>query len=123
MNTEEDPKKALGLRLAHVGINGGTPENAEKITRQLATLLGLGTTELAPSYFVDTYIEIMKGAGRGEKGHIGFHVDDLPTAEAWFAARGFEVNESSRTALPNGSHLVYFTEPIAGFAIHLTDAD
>ena len=24
MNTEEDPKKALGLRLAHVGINGGT---------------------------------------------------------------------------------------------------
>ena len=49
MNKEEDPKKALGLRLAHVGINGGTPENAEKITKQLATLLGLGTTELAPS--------------------------------------------------------------------------
>ena len=81
MKTEEDPKKALGLRLAHVGINGGTPENAEKITRQLATLLGLGTTELAPSYFVDTYIEIMKGAGRGEKGHIGFHVDDIDAAQ------------------------------------------
>ena len=67
--TGEDPKKVLDLRLAHVGINGGTRESAEKITKQPATLLGLGATELAPSYFVDTCIEIMKGAGRGEKGH------------------------------------------------------
>ena len=114
MKTEEDPKKALGLRLAHVGINGGTPENAEKITRQLATLLGLGTTELAPSYFVDTYIEIMKGAGRGEKGHIGFHVDDIDAAQKWFEDRGFEFNEE--TASPKA---IYFKDEIAGFAVHL----
>lgn len=40
--TGEDPRKVLGLRLAHAGINGGTQESAEKITRQLATFLGLG---------------------------------------------------------------------------------
>ena len=119
--TEEDPKKVLGLRLAHVGINGGTPENAEKITKQLATLLGLGTTELAPSYFVDTYIEIMKGAGRGEKGHIGFHVDDIDAAQKWFEERGFEFNEESRAKFPDGStHLIYFKDEIAGFSIHIT---
>ncbi len=63
----------------------------------------------------------MRGCGRGEHGHIGFHVDDIPAAEAWFAARGFEVDESSRVLLPDGStKLVYFKEPVAGFAIHLT---
>lgn len=121
MATTDDPKQLFGLRLAHVGINGGTDENAKDIATKLAALLGLGFHEEPPSYFVDTYVEVMKGAGRGAKGHIGFHVDDLPAAEKWFGERGFELNESSRSLRPDGTtRLIYFKDEIGGFAIHLT---
>lgn len=124
MPTSENPVDLFGLRIAHIGINTDSPEEADRVAAQFETLMGLTANHIASiSTFAGTLVEVMNNGGRGEKGHIGFHVDDLPTAEAWFAARGFEVNESSRAALPNGSHLVYFTEPIAGFAIHLTDAD
>lgn len=124
MPTSENPVDLFGLRIAHIGINTDSPEEADRVAAQFETLMGLTANHIAPiSTFAGTLVEVMNNGGCGEKGHIGFHVDDLSTAEAWFAARGFEVNESSRTALPNGSHLVYFTEPIAGFAIHLTDAD
>ena len=72
-------------------------------------------------YFAGSLIEVMKHNGRGTKGHIGFYVNDLEGAIAWFSARGFEVDESSRAFLPDGSPLlVYFKGEIAGFAIHLT---
>ena len=84
--------------------------------------MGLERRQTAPiSYFSDDMVEIMKGCGRGQKGHIGFHVDDIPAAEKWFAERGFEVNEDSRALNPDGStFLVYFKQEIGGFAIHLT---
>ena len=56
--------------------------------------------------FSGTLVEIMKQNGRGEKGHIGFHVDDLPAAEKWFEARGFEIDESFQTSLPDGGIFV-----------------
>lgn len=124
MPTSDSPVELFGLRIAHIGVNTDSPEEAERVAAQFEALMGLPVNHVAPvSSFAGTLIEVMNNGGRGEKGHIGFHVDDLPSAEAWFAARGFEVNEPSRTTLPNGTHLVYFTEPIAGFAIHLTDAD
>ena len=86
--------------------------------------MGLPKEEKEPSFFSGTLVEIMKQDGRGEKGHIAFHVDDLPAAEKWFEARGFEIDETSRRLLFDGSiSLVYFKEQIAGFAIHLTVAD
>ncbi len=60
------------------------------------------------------------GKGRGTKGHLGFHVDDIDAAEKWFEDRGFKINESSRVLRDGKTYLVYFQEEIAGFAIHLT---
>lgn len=119
----KDPVELFGLRIAHVGINAADDTEAEDIASQFDTLMGLPRNVLAPvSVFAGTLIEVMKGVGRGKRGHIAFHVDDIPAAERWFADRGFEINESSRALNPDGStHLVYFTQEIAGFAIHLTD--
>ena len=118
----DDPKALFGLRLAHVGINAADDAEAASIADQFQTLMGLERRQTAPiSYFSDDMGEIMKGCGRGQKGHIGFHVDDIPAAEKWFAERGFEVNEDSRALNPDGStFLVYFKQEIGGFAIHLT---
>ena len=103
-----NPVEAFGLRVAHVGINASSPEE------------GLAPVKTPVSVFADTLVEVMSGCGRGEKGHIGFGVNDIPAAEKWFAARGFEINEDSRALNPDGTtKLVYFKREIAGFAIHL----
>ena len=118
----EDPRELFGMYLAHVGINAENEDDVERIVGDFERLMGLARMEIAPaSLFASDYIEVMRpGRGRGTKGHIGFHVDDIAAAEKWFEARGFKINESSRVLKDGKTFLVYFQEEIAGFAIHLT---
>lgn len=116
----ENPVSAFGLHVAHVGINAASPEEAREVAELFQTLMGLEPNVTPVSVFADTLVEVMSGCGRGEKGHIGFGVNDIVAAEKWFAARGFEINEDSRALNLDGStKLVYFKRQIAGFAIHL----
>ncbi|MCH3968300.1 MAG: VOC family protein [Atopobiaceae bacterium] len=117
-----DPVADLGLRIAHIGINAASDAEAEAVAAKFQALMGLPRNAVAPiSVFSGTLVETMKGCGRGEKGHIGFHVDDIPAAEEYFSGRGFEVDEASRKLNPDGTtFLVYFKEQVGGFAIHLT---
>ncbi len=116
----ENPVKAFGLHVAHVGINAASPEEAQQVAELFQALMGLEPNVTPVSVFADTLVEVMSGHGRGEKGHIGFGVNDIVAAEKWFSDRGFEINEESRALNPDGStKLVYFKRQIAGFAIHL----
>lgn len=124
--SSENPVGLFDMHIAHVGINAETEEEAERVVGQFQTLMGLSRNVVAPiSLFAGSLVEVMRpGSGRGTKGHIGFHVNDIDAAERWFAARGFEVNEDARALNPDGStYLVYFRDEIAGFAIHLTIAE
>ena len=117
----QNPVELFDLYVAHVGINATNPEEAEKIARQLSALMGIPTVEQPPSFFAGTLVEVMKNGGRGTNGHIGFHVNNIPAAEKYFAERGLEVDETSRRLNPDGgTFLVYFKDEIAGFALHLT---
>lgn len=123
-SAQDDPVELFGLRIAHVGINTDSPEEADRVAGLFETLMGLPASRTPVSTFAGTLVEVMNNGGRGSKGHIGFHVDDLPAAERWFAERGFEVSEATRVLAPDGStFLVYFAQEIAGFAIHLTVAE
>lgn len=116
-----NPVEQFDMYVAHVGINASNADEAEKIANLFTALMGLPTIEQPPSFFVGTLVEVMKQNGRGTKGHIGFHVNNIPAAEKCFAGRGFEIDETSRRLNPDGStFLVYFKDEIAGFAIHLT---
>ncbi len=120
----ENPVELFDMHVAHVGINAANEEEASRIAGEFEALMGLTRIEKAPSFFAGTLVEVMKRGGRGEKGHVGFHVNDIAAAEKWFAARGLEVDDSSRVTNPDGStFLVYFKQQIAGFAIHLTVAE
>lgn len=115
-----DPVRRFEMRVAHVGVNAQSVEEAERIAQMFEALLGMRPVETPVSVFADSLVEIMKGAGRGERGHIGFYVNDIDAAERYFASRGLEIDESSRALNPDGTtKLVYFTQQIAGFAIHL----
>lgn len=116
-----NPVELFGMHVAHVGVNAADEAEAGEIARKFQLLMGLPVVETPVSVFSDSLVETMKGAGRGEHGHIGFAVNDIAAAEAWFKTRGFEIDESSRRLNPDGStFLVYFKEQIGGFAIHLT---
>ena len=118
--TITDPVEAFGLHVAHVGVNAASPEEAREVAELFQALMGLPPVETPVSWFAGTLVEVMSGKGRGTNGHIGFGVRDLPAAERWFAARGFEVNDDSRALNPDGStKLVYFKREVGGFAIHL----
>ncbi len=118
---QEDPRELFDMRLAHVGINAQDAADAARIADEFHTLLHLSTSTTPVSHFADTMVEIMDGNGRGEHGHIGFHVNDLIAAAMWFDAHGYEIDQQSWARYPDGTpRLVYFARPIAGFAIHLT---
>ena len=124
----ESPVELFGLRLAHVGITTTSAAHASATPDALCALLGVarGEEPFPVSSFAGTLVEVMNNGGRGEKGHIGLHVDDIDAAIAWYEARGVAFDESSRTLCPDGSgrtYLIYFKEQVAGFAIHLTIAD
>ena len=100
----EDPVELFDMYVAHVGINATDPADAESIVDDFGRLMSLPKQEQPPSFFAGSLVEVMKQNGRGDKGHIGFHV-----------------NWDSRANYPDGScRLVYFKEQIGGFAIHLT---
>lgn len=123
MAQEEDPVQLFDMHISHIGINASTDEEAERIVSQFQALVGLQRNVVAPiSVFAGTLVEVMRpGSNRGEKGHIGLYVNDIPAAERWFEARGFQIDQNARVLNPDGStHLVYFKDQIAGFAIHLT---
>ncbi len=119
----DNPVDLFDMHVAHVGINAATDEEAEQIVGLFQTLMGLPRKVTAPiSVFAGSFVEVMRpGSVRGEKGHIGFYVNDIPAAIKWFEKRGFEVNPEAKALNPDGSiHLIYFKQQIAGFAIHLT---
>ena len=124
----ENPVDLFDLRIAHVGINAQSRDEAEGVANLLCALLGVerGEEPFPVSVFAGTLVEVMNNGGRGEKGHIGLHVNDIEAAIAWYEARGMAFDEASRTLCPDGSgrtYLIYFKDQIAGFAIHLTIAD
>lgn len=116
------PVELFGMRVAHVGVNASSPEEAERVAALFCGLLGVERRQTDPvSTFAGTLVEVMNNGGRGTCGHIGLHVDDMAAAERWFAERGVALNEATRLPAADGStRLIYLADEVAGFAIHLT---
>lgn len=110
---------ALGFTLAHVGINCGDSEQAEKTARLLGGLLHMPVRETGKSFFTGSVVENMKIPFYGEKGHIGIRTLSMTRALAWLEKVGAQINEQSRQYDAKGElSCVYLKEEIAGFAIH-----
>ena len=117
----QNPVELFDMYVAHVGINATDPADADRIAGEFSDLMGLEARDTPVSVFSDTLVETMKQNGRGTKGHIGFHVNDMVAAEKWFSEHGMEINEDSRALNADGTtRLVYFKQEVGGFAIHIT---
>lgn len=109
----------LGLELRHVGVNSGSPEQAMKDAKLLASLLGWEVKDGNSSTFCGTGFECMKKPGRGTNGHIAIGCNSLKRAKWHLEMRGFTFDEDS-LVVKNGKPIaIYLKDEFAGFAIHL----
>ncbi len=118
---KEAVKTMLGFSLHHVGINCGSPEEAEKVARAIAALFDLEYKPGNSSNFVSTAVECMKKPdARGTNGHIAIGTNSVDRAVYHLGRKGVEFIEDSRVTDPKGfTKAIYIKGEIGGFAIHL----
>ncbi len=109
----------LGFEVAHVGINSGSPEGAQRDADMLMKLLNWGLKDGNNSMFVGTGFEMMKKPFRGTHGHIAIRTNSIPRAMWHLEQRGFVFDMESAN-IKNGKMMaIYLKDEIAGFAFHL----
>ncbi len=118
--TAEAVRILLGFALAHVGINEENAENAGKSVELFSRLFHFPVAEGQGSFFLgEKEIEIMKGPGRGEKGHLAFATNDVSRALFYLGRQGIRPVAGTEKEKDGKTILVYLDREIAGFAIHL----
>lgn len=119
--TKEAVTAMLGLKLRHVGINTADDGEARAVTADFSAILGTDIRELPVSFFTGTEFEIMKGPGRGTKGHIAIGTNYLDRAVYHLKSRGYTFDHESAVYDEKGKlTLIYITPEIGGFAVHLS---
>jgi len=113
-------KLSLGLHLLHIGVNLDQDTDAAVTARKFAAIFGIEPRETKSFFMLDGAVEVMKYSGRGLKGHIGIGTRSIKRARTYFERQGFAFDGDSLVIDAAGQpHVIYFTEEIAGFALHL----
>jgi len=110
----------LGFELAHLGINRASAEEALELAGTLGRLWHLPVKEGSSSVFSGPAFEVMKGDGRGARGHVAIRTNSIPRAVAHLERLGIAVDPDSAKG-PAGGPItaIYLRDEIAGFAFHL----
>ena len=118
--TAEAVRILLGFALAHVGINEENAENASKSVELFSRRFHFPVAEGQGSFFLgEKEIEILKGPGRSEKGHLAFAANDIRRALFYLGRQGIRPVAGSEREKDGKTIFVYLDQEIAGFAIHL----
>ena len=119
---EKGMKERFNLKLAHIGINASSGEEALGWAKEFALLLGLEVQDTAKSVYAGDIIEIKKDGGRGAKGHIGLSVKDCEGALAYLEEKGIRAAEGTKKFDNIGKcYFAYLDLEIGGFAVHLVE--
>jgi len=110
------------FKLYHVGVNAADEAEAMAAARLLAAIFDFTVRDTPISVYGSEYVEIMKGCGRGSRGHIAFSTADMDGAIAWLRARGIAFHEETAVRNEQGKYgAVYIQPEICGFTIHLVE--
>lgn len=121
--TREAIRILLGYELAHLGINHeGIPAAATTVD-DLCSLCRWSVAEDAEDHFFvgKREVEVMKGPGRGEKGHLAFNVNDVGRALFYLEKQGVRPIPGTERLKGNRPVFAYLDREIAGFAVHLRE--
>jgi 2-dehydro-3-deoxyphosphogluconate aldolase/(4S)-4-hydroxy-2-oxoglutarate aldolase len=118
--TKEALRILLGFELSHVGLNEENAENAGKSVELFSRMFHFPVVEGQGSFFVGkSEIEILKGPGRGEKGHLAFGTNDVERALFHLGRQGVRPIAGTEKIKDGKTIIVYLDREIAGFAVHL----
>jgi 2-dehydro-3-deoxyphosphogluconate aldolase/(4S)-4-hydroxy-2-oxoglutarate aldolase len=111
----------LGFTVAHIGLNAGSGEAAQKGAALINALFGFPVNEGNSSIFAGEFLELMKLPGAaGTRGHIAIATNSVARAKACLERRGVIFDPSSIKKNAGGDLNVIFAEDeILGFAWHL----
>lgn len=112
--------KMHNFQFAHLGVNTDSPKDALSIAQTFATLFGFPSRETNASVFAGPSLEIMYQKGMSELGHIGFKVNHVARAIAYFEKAGMEPDYDTLRGPKDNPTFVYLKQRIGGFAVHIT---
>lgn len=113
----------LGLDLHHVGINSDI-ERGHCIASSLSSFLGVNSIDTDISAWTGDFVEIMKGNGRGDCGHIAFSTNNVDRAVYHLQMRGMKFDDATSKYDANGNRtFIYSSDVLGGFAFHLVKKD
>ena len=113
----EAVRRGLGFALRHVGVNGASPEEGERMARRFAEIFDLPYLPGGRSDFAGTMAEFCKDEFPGKAGHIAVSTLNVERAAHYLARKGVALREDFRTP-----SCVYLREEFAGFAVHVMKA-
>jgi 2-dehydro-3-deoxyphosphogluconate aldolase / (4S)-4-hydroxy-2-oxoglutarate aldolase len=118
--TREAVRILLGFELEHVGLNEENSENAGKSVELFSRLFHFPVAEGQGSFFLgEREIEVLKGPGRGEKGHLAIAANDVGRALFYLGRQGVGTVAGTEKEKDGRTVLAYLDREISGFAIHL----
>jgi 2-dehydro-3-deoxyphosphogluconate aldolase/(4S)-4-hydroxy-2-oxoglutarate aldolase len=109
----------LGLHIAHVGINAGSPEEADRLARMFGGMLNLPPRETSAAVFAGAQVEFRKNPSPGAHGHLAIGTHFIERAMAYFERIGIRILPETMIEKNAKPHAVYLDVNIAGFAVHL----
>jgi len=113
-------KTMLGFNLAHIGVNCGGPEEAEKVAKLFEAVFGFAYKPGNSSNFAMPYVECMKNPKYGKNGHIAIGTYSVDRAVYHLGRQGVKFLEESRVTDPKGrTKAIYLDGDFGGFAVHL----
>ena len=108
------------FQVIHIGINATDEASAKKAAEEFSARFGFPVKDGKSSIFAAKSIEVMKKPLLGAMGHIAVGTHDVDAAVAYFEERGYAFRKNTLKRDENGmATAVYFTDDIAGFAVHL----
>lgn len=110
------------FQLYHVGVNAANEAEAMEAAELLAAIFDFPVRDTPISVYGSEYVEIMKGCGRGSRGHIAFSTANMDGAIHWLRSKGIAFHEETTKKDSQGHYgAVYIQPEICGFTIHLVE--
>ena len=109
----------LGFELGHVGFNTESAESSEAIAKTLVDAFHFPYLPGNSANFAGAAVEVVKGAGLGDHGHVAIKTNSIDRAVYYLEKRGFAVDPSTAKSKGGKTTAVYLKDPIGGYAFHL----
>lgn len=112
--------KELEFEVVHIGVNCPDDLEAKKSAEFFLSFFAFPVKDGKDSIYASSFIELMKGKGRGKHGHIAIGTTDIFKAQEYLEEQGLEFDPDSIKYSNDGNPIViYLKNEIAGFALHL----